>query len=72
MNYGQDTQADPVEMLDARTDYSDGPSQPSDGSSASGLIWSNAQQQTLLSASFLPECVGVPALLVKPALHGAT
>lgn len=59
-------------MLDAGIDYSDGPLQPSDGSSASGLISPNAQHQTCLSASFLLGYVGVPALLGKPALCDAT
>lgn len=40
-------------MLDAGTDYPNGPSQPSDGSSPSGLISPNAQHQIFLSAPFL-------------------
>lgn len=59
-------------MLDARTDYPDGPSQPSDGSRASGLISPNAQHQTLLSAPFhlREESVGA-RVGPSPALHGA-
>lgn len=59
-------------MLAARTDYSDGPSQASDGSNTSGLISPNAQHQTFLSAPFLLGYMRVPALLAKPASCDAT
>lgn len=57
-------------MLDTKTDYPDVPSQPSDGSSASGLGSPNAQHQTFLSAPFLSQSGegGVQFCLPKP-LH---
>lgn len=69
MNSRQDACADPMGMLDAGTDYPDGPSQPSDGSRASGLISPNAQHQTFLSAPCRLRGVSVGP---SPALQGAT